>query len=70
MRALLTLLANDGPRFHMNIPISELIEHDTRAVEASVVNLAPPIAKTEDGVTRENTADPWQTPKGSGALAT
>ena len=28
MRALLTPLANDGPRFHMNIPISELIKHD------------------------------------------
>ena len=51
--ALPTLSANDGPRFHMNVPISELIERDTRAVEASVVYSAPPIAKIEDGVTRK-----------------
>ena len=42
----------------MNVPVSELIEHDTRAIEASVVNSAPPVAETEDGVARENTADP------------
>ena len=53
MRALPTLSANDGPEFHTNIPISELIERDTRAVEASVVYSAPPIVKVEDGVTRE-----------------
>ena len=67
MRALPTPSANDGPGFHTNIPVSELIERDTRAIEASVVNLAPSIAKTEDGVTRENMADPHQTIKGSGA---
>ena len=59
MRALPTLSANDGPGFHTNIPISELIEHDTRAIEASVVNSAPPIVETEDGVMRENMADPY-----------
>ena len=69
MRALPTPSANDGPRFHMNIPVSELIERDTRAIEASVVNSAPPVAETEDGVTRENTADPYQTPRGSRAQA-
>ena len=69
MRALLTPSANDKPRFHTNIPVSELIEHDTRAIEASVVNSAPLVAETEDGVTRENTADPYQTLKGSGAQA-
>ena len=42
----------------MNIPISELIERDTQAIEANVVNSAPPAAETEDGVARENTADP------------
>ena len=50
--------ANDGPEFHTNIPISELIERDTRAIEASIVNSAPPVAETEDGVARENMADP------------
>ena len=48
MRALLTPSVNDGP--HMNVPVSELIEHDTRAIEASVVNSAPPVVETEDGV--------------------
>ena len=42
----------------MNIPVSELIERNTRAVEASVVNSAPSVVETEDGVARENTADP------------
>ena len=37
----------------MNIPISELIERDTRAIEASVVNSAPPVTETEDGVMHE-----------------
>ena len=53
LRALLTPSANDGPGFHTNVPISELIERNSRAVEASVVYLAPPIAKVEDEVTRE-----------------
>ena len=69
MRALPTPLANDGFGFHTNIPVCELIEHDTRAIEASVVSSAPLVAETEDGVTRENTADPYQTPRGSGARA-
>ena len=37
----------------MNVPVSKLIEHNTRATEASVVYSAPPIVKVEDGVTRE-----------------
>ena len=58
MRALPTPSANDGPKFHMNIPISELMEHNTRAIKASVVNSAPLVMETEDGVARENMADP------------
>ena len=69
MRALPTPSANDGPRFHTNIPVSELIECDTRAIEASVVNSSPLITKTKDRVTCENMADPYQTLKGSGARA-
>ena len=53
LRALPTPSANDGPEFHMSVPVSQLIERDTRATEASVVYSAPPIAKVEDGVTRE-----------------
>ena len=69
MRALPTPSANDGSGFHTNIPISELIERNTQAIEASIVNSAPPVVETEDGVTRENTADPNQTPRGSAARA-
>ena len=50
IRALPTPSANDGPRFHTNISDSELIEHDTRAIEASVINSAHPIAEAVDGV--------------------
>ena len=53
LRALPNPSANDEPGFHTNVPVSELVERDTRAVEASVVHSAPPIAKTEDGVTRK-----------------
>ena len=53
MRALPTPSANDGPVFHTNIPVSELIERDTRAIEASVVNSSPSVAETEDRVMRE-----------------
>ena len=58
MRALPTPSANDRPRFHMNMLVSELIERDTRAIEASVVSSAPLVAETKDGVMRET----WLTP--------
>ena len=58
MRALPTLSANDGSRFHMNIPVSELIERDTRAIEASVVSSAPLIAEIKDGVMRKTRLTP------------
>ena len=58
MRAMPTPSADDGPEFHMNVPVSELIEHDTRAVEASVISLATLVVETEDGVIRET----WPTP--------
>jgi hypothetical protein len=67
MRAMPTLSADDGPRFHTNVPISELIEHDTLVVEASVVSLAPPVAKTEDGVTCETRPTPIR-PQGAWGL--
>ena len=69
MRAPPTLLVNDEPGFHLKMPISELTEHDTRAIEESVVSSAPLLAETEDGVTLENTTDPYQTLRGSGARA-
>jgi len=58
MRAMLTPSANDGPRFHSNMPVSELTERDTRAIKASVVSSAPLVAETKDGVMHEI----WPTP--------
>ena len=58
MRALSNPSADDGPRFHSNMLVSELAKRDTRAIEASVVSSAPPVAETEDGVTHEI----WLTP--------
>ena len=41
---------NDGPRFHSDMPVSELTERVTRAIEASHISSAPPIAETADRV--------------------
>ena len=60
MRALPTPSANDRPGFHMNMPVSELIECDTQAIEASVVSLAPLVAEPEDGVTHETRPTPTE----------
>ena len=51
-------ITNDGPRFHSDMPVRELAERDTRAIEASVVSSAPLVVETEDGVTHET----WPTP--------
>ena len=67
MRALSTLLVDDGPGFHLNMPINELTKHDTRAIEASIVNLAPPVVETEDGVTHETRPTPTE-PHGARGL--
>ena len=58
MRALSTPSADDGPRSHTNVPVSELIECDTRAIKASVVSLAPLVMETKDGVMRETQSTP------------
>ena len=61
MRAMLTPSANDGPGFHSDMPVSELAERDTRAIEESVFILAPPVAETVDGVTHEIQSTPADT---------
>ena len=53
MRAIPTLSVNDRPRFHSNMPVSELTERDTRAIKASVVSSAPLVVETTDRVTHE-----------------
>ena len=67
MRALPTPSADDRPRSHTNVPVSELIERDTRAVEASVVSSAPSVVETVDGVTRETRSTPIR-PQGARGL--
>ena len=42
-------VTNDGPGFHSDMPISELTERVTRAIEASDVSSTPPSVKTGDG---------------------
>ena len=51
---------NDGPGFHSNMPVSELTERVTRAIEASDVSSAPPIAETMDGVTHRTRPTPTE----------
>ena len=47
---------NDGPRFHSDMPVSELAERDTRAIEASVVNSTPLVVETRPTPTEPNGA--------------
>ena len=42
-------VTSDRAGLHLNMPVSELTERITRAIEASDVNSAPPAAKTMDG---------------------
>ena len=49
---------NDGPRFHSDMLVSELAEHNTRAIEASVISSTPPVVETMDGVTHETRPTP------------
>ena len=51
-------IMSDGTGFRSNIPISELIKHVTRAIEASNVASTPLGVKTSDGTTVTKQADP------------
>ena len=44
-------ITNDGPKFHLDMPISELTERVTRAIEATDVSSTPLAAETVDGAT-------------------
>ena len=44
-------IMNDEPEFCSNVPVSELTERVTQAIEASDVSSAPSVAATMDGVT-------------------
>ena len=60
-------ITNDEPRFHSNVPISELTERVTRAIKASDVSSAPPVAETVDGVAHETRSTPTE-PNGAQGL--
>ena len=60
-------VTNDRPVFHSNIPISELTERNTRAIEASDVSSTPPIAEIVDEVTITKTSRPSTSPRYAGA---
>ena len=51
-------VTNDEPRFHSNMPVNELAERDTRAIEASIVSSAPSVVETEDGMMHETRPTP------------
>ena len=51
-------ITNDGPRFYSDMPVSELAEHDTRAIKASVISSTPPVVETTDRVMHKT----WSTP--------
>ena len=51
-------VTNDGPGFHSGIPVSELTERVTRAIEASNIRSTPPVTETVDGVMHETRPTP------------
>ena len=56
MRAMPTLSVDDGPEFHSDMLVSKLTEHNTRAIEASVVNSTPLVVETRPTPTGPNGA--------------
>ena len=60
-------VTNDGPGFCSNMPVSELTERVTRAIKASDVSSAPPVAETADGVMHGTIPTPTE-PNGAQGL--
>ena len=52
------LVMNDELGFHSNMPISDLTERVTRAIEASDVSSTPPIVEIADGATITKMSQP------------
>ena len=46
-------VTNNGPIFHSDMPVSELTERVTQAIEASDVSSTPLVVQTSNGVTHE-----------------
>ena len=53
---------NDGLRFYLNMPDSELSERVTRAIKASDVISTPPVAETMDRVMITKMSQPLTRP--------
>ena len=51
-------ITNDGTGLCSNMPVSELTERVTRAIEASIISSAPSVAETKDMVMHGT----WTTP--------
>ena len=51
---------NDEPGFYSDMPISELVERDTRVIEANDVSSTPPVAETADGATHKTRPTPTE----------
>ena len=58
------LVTNDGPRFHSNMPVSELTERVTRAIEEGNVSSAPPVVRNHGRGNAQNSTEPYQSPIG------
>ena len=56
------LVMNDGPGFHSDVPVSELTECVTQAIEASDVSSTHSVAETADGATITKTSRPSTEP--------
>ena len=52
-------ITNDGPGFHSNVPVSELIERITWAIKASDVSLAPLVMKNYGWGNARNHTNPY-----------
>ena len=61
------LVMNNRPRLHSNMPVSELTERVTRAIEASDISLALWLRETMDGVTHKTQLTPTK-PNGAQGL--
>ena len=55
-------ITNDGLGFHSDMPVRELAERDTRAIEASVVSSAPLVVEIVDGVMHKTRPTPIEPP--------
>jgi len=59
-------ITNDGPGFHLDMPVGELAERNTQAIEASVVSSTPPTMEIMDRVTHKTQPTPTKPNRAQG----